>query len=340
MIKTAEAITPKHPDKVCDRIADAILDRCLMQDPKTRSAIEVMAGHGIVTVTGELTTTAYVNIADVVKGIVGDNIGVQTNIVLQSREIGRGVDEGGAGDQGIMVGYACNENEEMIPQEHYLARSLCKFIYRQFQEDGKTQITLNESGKISKIVASFCNICSDDLGHMVRDWLGKYLHQLEEKDYDLFVNPAGDWFLGGIEADTGLTGRKLICDNYGPQIPIGGGAYSGKDATKVDRSGAYMARYIACTLLKVHKADEVYVKLAYAIGVAQPVMATAFVYGSSLKNSGGNRFLKLNLLEEDSGWNLTPNGIIKQLDLRKPQFERLAEWGAYGNDSEWDKLSK
>lgn len=333
MSRTAEAITPKHPDKVCDRIADAILDRCLMQDPETRSAIEVMAGHGIVTITGELTTKAYVNMHDIAKEIVGENVGVQTNIVLQSREIGRGVDKGGAGDQGIMVGYACNQNTEKIPLELYLARSLCKFLYKRFPADGKTQITLNDYDEIEAIVASFCGVSDTELGAAVRDWLGAKKRTAGVK---FLINPAGQWDIGGIEADTGLTGRKLICDNYGPQIPIGGGAYSGKDATKVDRSGAYMARKIAVELLDHYNAEEVYVKLAYAIGVKMPVMATALVYGA--QKEGENDFLNLNLLNEHADWwDLSPEGIIEYLNLRQPQFEKLAQWGAYGNGHFWDK---
>lgn len=316
MLKSAECVTPKHPDKLCDRISDAILDACLEQDPDSRVAIETMGGHGIITITGELTTKAKINAEEIAHKIAGKTYKVTTNIVNQSPEIAQGVDTGGAGDQGIMVGYACNDNEEMIPQELYLARSLCKFIYDEYTYDGKTQITLNDN-KIETIVASFQNVEQLDLLLIINDWLNE-----KAIDYEVTIhaNPAGDWNQGGFEADTGVTGRKLAVDNYGPQIPIGGGAFSGKDATKVDRSGAYMARKIAVELLKEHNAKEVLVKLAYAIGVAEPVMTTAQIDG--------------NIIEID-GSKYTPNYIIKTLELKKPQYERLARWGHFGHDTIW-----
>lgn len=338
MYKTAEAITPKHPDKVCDRIADAILDRCLMQDPDTRAAVEVMAGHGVVTITGELTTKAYVNMRDVAKEIVGDKVGVQTNIVMQSREIGRGVDDGGAGDQGIMVGYACKQNSEYLPQELYLARSLCKFIYEKHQQDGKTQVTIDENGLITTIIASFCGVTSRQLEKLTDEWLET--KAVPPDGVQKFFNPAGDWELGGIDADTGLTGRKLICDNYGPQIPIGGGAFSGKDATKVDRSGAYMARLIAVELLEKYFAEEVFVKIAYAIGVAEPVMATAHVYKPANTADNKNGELLVIDLKKEKEWDMTPRGIIERLGLKNPIFQKLAEWGSFGNGNIWDNPQK
>jgi len=318
-MKTAECVTPKHPDKICDIISDAILDECLKQDPNSRVAIETMGGHGIITVTGELTTKAYVDINKVVREITGDKYGVQVNVVKQSPEIANGVDDGGAGDQGIMVGYACNDNEDMIPQELYLARSLCKFLYKKFPYDGKTQITLNDNNEIKTIVASFQNVSSFVLKDSIKDWLEKFT----EKNYvKIFANPAGDWEQGGFEADTGLTGRKLAVDNYGPQIPIGGGAFSGKDATKVDRSGAYMARRIAFDILNNWEAKEVIVKIAYAIGVAEPVMVSILKDGE--------------YMEYEFDYDLTPKGIIKELKLNKPQFKKVAEWGSFGNGFEWD----
>ena len=176
--------------------------------------------------------------------IAGTQYGVQTNIVTQSPEISQGVDGGGAGDQGIMVGYACNDNEDMIPEELYLARMLCRVIYYNHKFDGKTQITIDEDKAIVTIVASFQNIKGEELYQLVQNWLddNKLKHHADVK---IHANPAGDWSIGGFEADTGLTGRKIIQDAYGPQIAVGGGALSGKDATKVDRSGAYMARKIA-----------------------------------------------------------------------------------------------
>ncbi len=324
MLKTAECVTPKHPDKVCDQISDAILDACLEQDPNSRVAIETMGGHNLITITGELTTKAYVNIPEVVRSIVGDKYGIQTNIVKQSPEISQGVDTGGAGDQGIMVGYACNENEEMIPQEAYLARSLAKFIYEKHPEDGKTQITLNEDGVITDVVASFCNVNRELLTAYIFQWLKgkKFLHQ----GMSIYANPAGDWSQGGFDADTGLTGRKLAVDNYGPQIPIGGGAFSGKDASKVDRSGAYMARKIAVDLLKFKKAKKVIVKLAYSIGIAEPVMATALIDD-----------MEENISDLNEVYDLTPNGIRESLELNKPVYQKTAEWGHFGNGFKWDK---
>ena len=315
MIRTAECITPKHPDKICDRISDAILDACLEQDPNTRAAIETMGGHGIITITGELTTNAYVDIPSVVKKVYGDEIGVQTNIVKQSNFIAQGVDTGGAGDQGIMVGYACNENDEYIPHELYLARDLCKSIYSYFPYDGKTQVTTDD-GKIKTIVASFQNSTKEKLKEVVDEWL-----QYHTDGVEIHINPAGDWDMGGFDADAGVTGRKLVVDNYGPRVPIGGGAFSGKDSSKVDRSAAYMARRIAVDFLKQSKAKEVYVYLAYAIGYDKPVQATAIVDG-------------IEIMVNDI-YDLSPNGIIKTLELQKPKFEKTAEWGHMGTGQSW-----
>ncbi len=326
-MKTAESVSPKHPDKLCDQISDAILDACLAQDPMSRVAIETMGGHGIITITGELTTKAYINAREIAQRVAGKQYGVQTNIVSQSPEISQGVDTGGAGDQGIMIGYACDENEAMIPQELYLARSLCQFIYLRFPFDGKTQITLNDDGKIKAIVASFQNVKSEILYSEIEEWIDKEPQAKCVSKYKVYANPAGDWTQGGFEADTGLTGRKLAIDNYGTRVALGGGAFSGKDATKVDRSAAYMARYIATDLLKKHKAKIVKVALAYAIGVAEPVMATAII-------------IKKNLDSEDLDikdlYDCTPSGIINLLELRQPQYEETAKWGHMGNGFKWD----
>lgn len=315
MIRTAEVVTPRHPDKICDRISDAILDECLKQDPDTRAAIETMGGHGIITVTGELTTKAFVDIPEVVKNVHGRNIGVQTNIVRQSPEIAQGVDTGGAGDQGIMIGYACNDNEEMVPQEYYLARKLAKRIYEDYPFDGKTQITLLEDGKV-RVVASFQNTKTKVLEEICK----RFFHVLDIEIESLHCNPAGEWSLGGFDADAGLTGRKLAVDNYGPRVPLGGGAFSGKDATKVDRSAAYMARYIAVGLLKENNAKEVLVRLAYAIGYDQPLEATAIVDGK---------------VESIDRYDISPKEIIRLLDLKKPQFSETAKWGHMGNNFKW-----
>lgn len=327
MYLTAESCSPKHPDKVCDVISDAILDECLKQDENSRVAIETMGGHGIITVTGELTTNAYVDVSKIVKSIVGDKIGIQVNIVKQSSEIAHGVDAGGAGDQGIMVGYACRENKEMIPQELYLARSLCKYIYERYSEDGKTQITLvtfKGEKKISHIVVSFNNVSKKELKRCIYDWL--YNNSFEiVSDCILYVNPAGDWSIGSFEADTGLTGRKIAVDNYGPRVSIGGGCYSGKDATKVDRTGAYYARYLAVNYLKKHKkCDEVIVKIAFAIGVEKPIMIT---YSTKDKE----------VIDTNDKDKITVKEMINLLDLKKPIFKETAKWGAYGHNNKWDE---
>lgn len=333
MYKTAECVTPRHPDKLCDRISDAILDACLEQDPMSRVAIETMGGHGIITLTGELTTNAYIDARKIAQSIAGSQYGVQLNIVSQSPEIAQGVDTGGAGDQGIMGGYACDDNEDMIPHEAYLARHLCRFLYKKFPYDGKTQVTIDDNGAIKTIVASFQNVKAEELSLVINDWL------IEEKpayhtDLVVHANPAGDWSVGGFEADTGLTGRKLVVDNYGPQIPLGGGCFSGKDATKVDRSAAYMARKIAVDYLKKakdrgEKNIKCWVKLAYAIGVAEPVMATV-----ELDSDKG--FQNHDLLATKE-YDLTPKGIIEFLKLQEPQFEKTAQWGHFGNNFLWDK---
>ena len=310
--KTAESVSPKHPDKLCDQISDAILDAYLAEDPNARVAAEACGGHGVVFVTGEITSTADVDIPAIVKRIAGDNVEVYTKIVKQSPEIAQGVDTGGAGDQGIMIGYACDETPEMLPREVVLARRLNQYIYDKFPYDGKTQITIAPDGTTDSIVASFQNAPKDKLEELVNEFVSK--ENLEGK-LELHINPAGDWQQGGFDADTGLTGRKLIVDNYGPRVAIGGGCYSGKDPSKVDRSAAYMARKIAVDYLKKRAAHDVLVRLAYAIGYAEPLEKTVIIDGKA---------------EEITGYDLTPNGIIKFLDLKRPIYEATARWGHYG----------
>ena len=317
--RTAESVSPKHPDKLCDRISDAILDAYLAQDPYSRVAAETCGGHGVVFVTGEITSTGDVDIEKIVHDIAGPEVEVHTKIVKQSPEIAQGVDTGGAGDQGIMIGYATDETPELLPLEVVLSRRLNQFIYEQYPYDGKTQVTLNPDDEVESIVASFQNVSKEDLEKKVRDFIAE--RGLTGK-LELHINPAGDWNQGGFDADTGLTGRKLIVDNYGPRIAIGGGCYSGKDATKVDRSAAYMARRIAVDYLKKRGAHEVLVRLAYAIGYAEPLEKTVIVDGKP---------------EEIEGYDLTPNGIIKYLDLRRPIYAKTAEYGHFGNGFDWDK---
>ena len=318
--RTAESVSPKHPDKLCDQISDAILDAYLAVDPNARVAAETCGGHGVVFVTGEITSTAQdIDIPAIVKRIAGPDVEVHTKIVKQSPEIAQGVDTGGAGDQGIMIGYACDETPEMLPLEVVLSRRLNQFIYDKKSYDGKTQITIAPDGSIDSIVASFQNVPHDELEKLVREFVKD--NGLKGK-LELHINPAGDWSQGGFDADTGLTGRKLIVDNYGPRVAIGGGCYSGKDPSKVDRSAAYMARKIAVDYLKKRQAHEVLVRLAYAIGYAEPLEKTVIIDGQP---------------EEITGYDLTPNGIIKFLDLRRPIYEKTARYGHYGEGFDWDK---
>ncbi|MCA9332619.1 methionine adenosyltransferase domain-containing protein [Candidatus Saccharibacteria bacterium] len=318
--RTAESVSPKHPDKLCDQISDAILDAYLAKDPLSRVAVEAVGGHGKVFVVGEVTSKAKVDVAPIVKRLCG-NVELETRIVAQSPEIAQGVDTGGAGDQGIMVGYACSETPEFLPLETILARKSNQFLYEKFPFDGKTQITL-ENGKIIAAVASFQHALTDDLRESLQEWLETQKIAPVSKEVKLHINPCGDWEQGGFDADTGLTGRKLVVDNYGPRIPIGGGCFSGKDPSKVDRSAAYMARHVAVHYLKKNKSKEVFCYLAYAIGTAEPVEATVIIDGKQ---------------EQVKGFDLTPNGIIKALDLRKPQYEQTAQYGHFGNNFAWDK---
>ena len=317
--RTAESVSPRHPDKLCDRISDAILDAFLVQDPDSRVAAETCGGHGVVFVTGEITSKGEVDIAKIVRDIVGGEVEVHTKIVKQSPEIAQGVDTGGAGDQGIMIGYACDETPELLPLEVVLARRLNQFIYEKYPYDGKTQVTIAPDGSIESIVASFQKVKQADLKARVQEFIQK--EGLKGK-LELHINPAGDWNQGGFEADTGLTGRKLIVDNYGPRVAIGGGCYSGKDPSKVDRSAAYMARKIATDYLRKRHAHEVLVRLAYAIGYAEPLEKTVIVDGKA---------------EEIEGYDLTPRGIIKFLDLKRPIYAKTAEYGHYGEGFDWDK---
>jgi len=276
---TAEYVSPKHPDKMCDRISDAILELFISQDPNSRVAVETLGGHGKVFIVGEVTSTGQITQSEYEK-IVSDVTGFNTydvtvHIVQQSSEIAAGVDTGGAGDQGIVIGYACNHNDEMIPQEFYLAKSLCNYLYEKYPVDGKTQITINDKHEITHIVASFQGTQTQQLSKDIIHWL--QCKQTNINDIKLLVNPAGEWHVGGFEADAGLTGRKIVIDQYGPRVPVGGGAFSGKDWTKVDRSGAKYAQHIAQQLLQKNNAKEVRVELAYAIGIAEPVQKIAYI---------------------------------------------------------------
>lgn len=314
-IKTCEFVSPAHPDKLCDRIADAILDAYLVQDPDSRVAIEVLGGHRVINISGEVTSQVEINIPMLVQEIVGPNYETKVRLVRQSPEIARGLEEGGAGDQGIMIGYACSDTENFMPLEYELARQLCQAVYKRFPFDGKVQVTIKDR-QVETVVVSFQNAKRAELEKLVKD-------QIKASVY--LINPAGDWFLGGLEADSGLSGRKLVVDAYGPNVPIGGGSFSGKDYTKVDRSGAYMARHMAIDLLKERGASEVLVKLAYAIGVSEPVMAVAVIDGKEedLQVSCPGRY------------DLSPRGIRETLGLNKFKFSDLASWGHFGRREEF-----
>lgn len=320
MKKTAEFVSPKHPDKICDFIADSILDSYLEEDRESRVAIEIMGGHNLITINGEVTSTSHPNIEKLVKEIVGKNYKVITNIVKQSREIAKGVDTGGAGDQGIMKGYATDETPEYLPLEYVLARNLCQKIFETYPYDGKTQVTI-ENGKVLVVVVSFQNTKNDELLKLVKELI-------VSEEY--FINPAGEWTMGGFDADTGLSGRKLIIDNYGPQIPIGGGSFSGKDATKVDRSGAYMARYVAKNLVANGYGKEVFVSVAYAIGLSEPLMIEAI-------NEKGDDLADI----VKKNFDFKPLAIIERLGLRNPIFKQTAKYGHFGkNGLPWEKIDK
>ncbi len=344
LYRTAESVSPRHPDKLCDRISDTILDAYLATDPNSRVAVETCGGHGQVFITGEITSTAKnIDIPDLVHQVTEDNsLKIITNLVEQSPEIAAGVDVGGAGDQGIMIGYACDETPELLPLEVILSRRLNQYIYEKHPFDGKTQITLldpattsSSTPQVRSIVASFQNVSRAELENLVRGFITE--HQLSpipsESSIELHLNPAGDWQQGGFTADTGLTGRKLIIDNYGPRIPIGGGCFSGKDPSKVDRSAAYMARKIAVDHLRATHAHEVFVRLAYAIGYAEPLEYTLIIDGQP-------QLIKLTDSTSSTSeltYNLTPRGIINFLDLKRPIYAKTACYGHFGEGFTWDR---
>ncbi len=314
MLKTAECVSPRHPDKICDRISDAVLDAYLSQDPKSRVAIEAVGSHGQVWVTGEVTSTATdIDIPAIVRELAGEGLEIRVHVVAQSPEIAQGVDVGGAGDQGIMTGYATRETNSYMPREYELARQLCQKVYEVFPYDGKTQVTVDDTGAVTSVVCSFQNAPKAELEALVRSVIP------DAREYH--INPAGDWNQGGFDADAGLTGRKIIVDNYGPEVAVGGGAFSGKDPSKVDRSAAYMARRIAVDYLEARpEANTVLVKLAYAIGHPEALMAVAIVDG---------------VPETVEGYNLTPRGIKDFLGLEAPIYADTAAWGHFGRGFAW-----
>jgi len=321
MIYTAEATTFMHSDKICDQISDAILDACLEQDPFSRVAVETIGGHNTIILIGEVTTKTDIDFADIArqyyKKLTNKDIGVLCNIVKQSLEISQGVNKGGAGDQGIMIGYACNENEMYIPQELYLAKKILK----PFKTDGKSQVTL-DNGIITDVVLSVQNKSQDELNR----WIKKCFKELQNTDFSTYCNNTGAFTIGGFDSDSGCTGRKIVVDAYGPRVPVGGGCQSGKDCTKVDRSGAYMARHIALYYVKKLGYNEALVKLAYVIGKVEPVMAIV-------------ETKQANFEINQKDFDCRPQAIIERFDLRRPIYLQTAREGHFGNkDYPWEKI--
>ena len=321
MNNTAEVVSAWHPDKICDQISDAILDECLKQDPNSRVAVETMGGHGQIHLTGEITTNAVVDYCqvakDVYKDLLGIDIQVDCNISKQSPDIALGVDQDGAGDQGMMIGYACSETPELMPLEISLSRKLLK----PFQSDAKSQFTIKD-GIVTDIVLSVSGKTPEELIDYVIEFCHENINQ--EQMPDIFCNWTGAFETCGFDADAGVTGRKIVVDQYGARVPVGGGAFSGKDPTKVDRSGAYMARWVAIQLLKLNHAKEVLVRLAYVIGKKEPVESTAYIDGKEFDLTGLYDF--------------SVKGIINKFGLKNPIYKDLAKNGHFGRpELPWEK---
>jgi S-adenosylmethionine synthetase len=339
---TVESVTSGHPDKVCDQMSDALLDAYLVQDPQSRVAMECFGAHGLLVVGGEVTTRADVDVESVVRGVyrdIGypDDLRIVTNIVRQSPDIAQGVNTGGAGDQGIMYGYATNETPEFLPRAvvlaHALARGLeqlrCCGTLAWLRPDGKTQVTVRDN-RIAAVLVSTQHAADTDQA-TIREALIRDLIQPTVGDIDgieILVNPTGSFIPGGFEADTGLTGRKLMVDTYGGLAPHGGGAFSGKDATKVDRSAAYMARFVAKNLVASGAATQCLVSVAYAIGRAEPLMVRAV--------GQDGRDVDPALL---SRFDFRPQAIIERLGLRRTIFRQTAAYGHFGKpELPWEAL--
>jgi len=365
---TSESVTEGHPDKIADQISDAILDACLEKDPYSRVACETLTTTGIVIIAGEITTEAYVDFPAIVRGTVtsvgytdasygfdSNTCSVISSIHAQSPDIAMGVDTGGAGDQGMMFGYACNENEDYMPTPISLAHKLTMKLTEMrktgkldyLRPDGKSQVTVeyDENGKpvrVDAVVVSTQHsehvdnkkLHADILQHVIQASIpAKFL----DEDTKYHINPTGRFVVGGPMGDTGLTGRKIIVDTYGGMGRHGGGAFSGKDPTKVDRSAAYMARYIAKNVVAAGLAERCEVQLAYAIGVAEPVGVLVETFGTGT--------VPQEKIEElvRKNFQLTPKGIIESLKLRRPIYRKTAAYGHFGrNDKDftWEATDK
>jgi S-adenosylmethionine synthetase len=343
-MKTVESVTEGHPDKVCDQIADAILDAYLTRDPLSRVAVEVFGSHGAVMIGGEVTSDADVDPVQVARTVykeIGydDDIEIFTNIEEQSGDIARGVDTGGAGDQGIMYGYATAETPEFLPTPVVLAHRLAWGLgnlrrhdpeFTWLRPDGKTQVTI-DNGRIVAVVVSTQHVKGADQQQIREQLVGSLITPVtgDVDDVNLMINPTGSFEVGGFNADTGLTGRKIMVDTYGGIIPHGGGAFSGKDATKVDRSGAYMARFAAKNIIANGIARNCMVTVAYAIGREDPVMLVA--------KSGDGKDLSSYLKQN---FDFRPRAIIERLGLRRPIFRPTAAYGHFGRDEfPWEHIT-
>lgn len=365
---TSESVTEGHPDKIADQISDAILDAILAQDPVARVACETLVTTGLAFVSGEITTTCYVHIPDIVRdtiksigytrakyGFDYETCAVITSIDQQSSDIAMGVDVGGAGDQGLMFGFACNETEELMPLPIMLAHKLAmrltevrkQDVLGYLRPDGKTQVTIQyvdgKPRRIDTVVISSQHSPEVTLKEMREDIIEKVIKPtvpgelLDEENIKYYINPTGRFVVGGPMGDTGLTGRKIIVDSYGGVGSHGGGCFSGKDPTKVDRSGSYIARYVAKNVVAAGIADRVEVQLAYAIGVPEPVSILVDTYGSG--KIAEDKIVKI----IRNSFDLTPKGIIEKLDLRRPIFRKTAAYGHFGKndpDFTWEKTDK
>ena len=364
---TSESVSEGHPDKICDQVSDAILDALLAQDKYSRVACETFVTTGMALVGGEITTTGYIEVQDVVRDVIrsigytkaeyrfdAESCSVMSTIHAQSPDIARGVDTGGAGDQGMMFGYACVETPELMPMPimfaHKLARRLAEIRKRHpklmpyLRPDAKTQVTVEYEGRRIKRIhtvlvstqhdpdVSQKRIREDVIEHVVKHVIPDHL--LDKKARYL-VNPTGRFEIGGPHGDSGLTGRKIIVDTYGGRAPHGGGSFSGKDPTKVDRSAAYAARHLAKNIVGAGLASECQIQVAYAIGVREPVSINVNTFGTGIvPDHEISRAIKNEV-------DLTPRGIIKRLDLLRPIYRKTAAYGHFGrNEKEftWEKL--
>lgn len=364
---TSESVTEGHPDKIADQISDAVLDAILEQDPTGRVACETLVTTGLAVIAGEITTTASVNYKKIVRDTISDigyndaNFGYDSNTLsvidavgTQSPDIAQGVDTGGAGDQGLMFGFACNETEELMPLPIQLAHNLTKRLsdarrsgeLSYLRPDGKSQVTVEyrdgQPFRIDAVVISTQHADEVSTEQLRDDILEKIIKPtlptgLLDETTKYHINPTGRFVIGGPMGDAGLTGRKIIVDTYGGYAPHGGGAFSGKDPTKVDRSAAYMARYIAKNIVAAGLADKCTVQLAYAIGVPEPVSVLVDTHGTGRVEEGKlSELVRANFI-------LTPKGIIETLDLRRPIYRETAKFGHFGRTHDeftWEKTDK